>query len=118
MNSDPKKTYEVYALPLTTENVSLASEYRFMRATASPAPGYVLVYTEQEPPEGSIHIDEDKAQMLTDTDWRWLMASRTELIAEALEEHASETLEDLSNTVAALERELQRKKRELEAEGE
>ena len=56
MANDAKQSYKLYALPLTTENILAAANERFSRATPTPEPGYVLIYSEGQKPEGSTEI--------------------------------------------------------------
>ena len=113
MANDAKKKYALYALPLTAENIMAAAEERFSRATPTPEPGYVLIYTDGQQPKGSQTITAERADMLTAADARWLMDCAAALAAEELEKHKSEVLQGLSESVEALEAELHRKKEEL-----
>lgn len=113
MANDAKKKYALYALPLTTQNILAAAEERFSRATPTPEPGYVLIYTDGEKPQGSQEITADRAEMLTAADARFLLDSAAALAAEELEKHKAEALKGLSESVETLEAELRRKKEEL-----
>ena len=50
-----KTVYRLYALPLTANNIRAAAQERFSRATPTPAPGYVLVYTDGEILKNVLH---------------------------------------------------------------
>ena len=113
-----KTVYRLYAMPLTANNIRAAAQERFSRATPSPAPGYVLVYTDGEKPRGSEEITKERVDLLSPADERWLFDSNTALIAEQIELHKPEVMKGLSESIAALETELRKKKAELEARGE
>lgn len=113
MEENAKKKYALYALPLTTQNILTAAGERFSRATPTPEPGYVLIYTCGEKPQGSQEITAERANMLSAADARWLLDSGAALAAEELEKHKKEALQGLSESVEALEAELQRKKEQL-----
>lgn len=108
-----EKKYALYALPLTTENIMLAANERFSRATPTPSPGYVLIYTSGEQPSGAAEITAEHADLLSAADARFLMDCGAALAAEELEKHKPEVLKGLSETVEALEAELERKKQEI-----
>ena len=113
MESDARKKYALYALPLTEDNIRTAADARFSRATPTPEPGYVLIYTDGKMPKGAQEITPERASMLTAADARFLLDSAAALAAEELEKHKTEALQGLSESVEALEAELKRKKEEL-----
>lgn len=118
MGNDEKKTYRLYALPLTSENIALAAENRFSRATPSPEPGYVLVYTNGDAVKGAVEIGENNANRLSNADIRWLMDSSAAIMAEEIEKNKPEVIRHLSESVEALEDALQRKKEEIDRKGD
>ena len=113
-----KTVYRLYALPLTSNNIKTAAQERFSRATPSPAPGYVLVYTDGEKPRGSEEITKERVNLLSPADERWLFDSNTALIAEQIELHKPDVMAGLSQSIEALETELRKRKKELESRGE
>ena len=118
MANDAERKYALYAMPLTAENILAAANERFSRATPTPEPGYVLVYTDGDQPNGSREITAEQADLLTAADARWLMDCGAALSAEALEKHKTEIFKGLSEDLENLERELQRAKEKIEQRGE
>lgn len=118
MAEDAKKTYKLYALPLTAGNIGKAAEERFCRATPTPAPGYVLIYTDGNPAEHALRVTEEFAKLLTQADIRWLMDCNAAIFAEEVEKNRDEVMHSLSDSVEFLEAELKRRKEELETKGE
>ena len=117
MAEDGKTIYRLYALPLTISNIDIAAKYRFSRATPTPVPGYVLIYTDDNTPDGAYEITEDDAKLLSAADERWLFDSNAAIIAEEIELHKPDILRGLSERVEALETELKLKKEELSEKG-
>ena len=113
-DQDAKKTYRLYALPLTAQNIGIAATERFSRATPTPEPGYVLIYTCGEQPQGATEIDESKSALLTQQDLRWLMDSGAAILAEEIEKNTHKVFSNLSESVERLEEELARAKQEGE----
>lgn len=113
-----KTVYRLYALQLNSNNISIAAQHRFSRATPTPAPGYVLVYTDGVKPEQSEEITEERAKLLSPADVRWLFDSNAAIIAEEMERNKPEILRGMSERIEALGEELQRRKQELETKGE
>lgn len=113
-----KKTYRLYALPLTAENIGKAANERFSRATPTPEPGYVLIYTAADAPEGAAEITQERADLLTPADVRWLIDSKAAIIADELRKNETEVLKTMGEQVEALEHELRRKKDEITGKGE
>lgn len=117
MANDAKK-YTLYALPLTAENIMAAANERFSRATPTPEPGYVLIYSNGDAPKDATEITAEHAELLSPADARWLLDSGAALAAEELEKHKPEVLKGLSDSIEALEAELQRRKDEISQRGE
>lgn len=118
MGEDAKKTYRLYAMPLTQSNIATAAAERFSRATPNPEPGYVLVYTNGEKPKQAEEITEGRTNLLSPADMRWLFDSNAAIIAEEMERNKPEILRGMSEKIEALEAELKRRKKELETKGE
>lgn len=112
-----KKVYKLYALPTTMESVVMATHERFSRATATPAPGYVLIYTDGAQPNGSKHITEEYKHLLTEADMRWLAECGAAILAEEAEKQDEDFMTVLSERIDALEEALKQKKAELERKG-
>lgn len=117
MAEEGKKTYRLFALPLTISNIKIAADVRFSRATPTPEPGYVLIYTDDDRPNGAYEITENDANLLSAADKRWLFDSNAAIIAEEIELQKPDILRGLSERVEALETELKRKKEELSEKG-
>ena len=116
---DAEKTvYRLYALPLTAENIAVAANERFSRATPTPTPGYVLVYSDGDAPPQSEEITKERINLLSPADEQWLFDSNVAIIAEQIELHKPDVLGGLSESIAALEQELQKQKKEYERKGE
>jgi len=116
MKTDEKATYRLYARPLTAANIEAAAGERFYRATASPLPGYVLVYTERTVPKEATEITADKADLLSPADTRWLMDCAAALAADELKKHEPEILKGLSEKMETLEQELKARKKQMNQE--
>lgn len=110
-------TYRLYALPTTLESVVIATQERFARATATPAPGYVLIYTDGPQPEGSHHITEEQKHLLTEADMRWLAECGATILLETAEQQEPDYMNELAERMAALEEALKQTKAELEQKG-
>ena len=113
MAETEKKKYKLYALPLTNANIEVASNERFSRATPTPAPGYVLIYTDGKKPNGAKEITANNAELLATADKRWLFDSNAALIAEEIEANRPQIIKSLSESVEKLEHELKQKQQEL-----
>lgn len=118
MAEESKKTYRLYAMALTNENIAVAANERFSRATPTPSPGYVLIYSDKAQPDGSQEITEDRANLLSQQDVRWLIDSGAAILAEEIEKNKPDILRGMSERLEALETELKRKKEELSTKGE
>ena len=113
MADKTKKKYRLFALPLNAKNIEIAAQERFSRATPTPEPGYVLIYTDGTTPAGAEENTEERVNLLSQADEQWLFDSNAALIAQELERNHSEMMERLSNNIEALQEELYRKKQEL-----
>lgn len=111
-----KKLYRLYALPLSPENIALASKERFSRATPFPIPGYVLIYSTSLV-NNAVEITEEEVSRLSSGDSRWLFDCNVAIIAEEAKKHEAEVVKDLSFQLVALENELKKRKEELEKGG-
>lgn len=118
MEQNAEKRYRLFALPLTAENIMAAANERFSRATPSPEPGYVLIYSNGDAPEGAKEITDEHVDLLSAQDARWLLGNAATLAAEELEKHKTEALKGMSESVVALEAELERIKNEIIQRGE
>lgn len=113
MTKNSIKSYKLYALPLTNENITLAADERFSRATPAPAPGYVLVYTGNEKPHGAHEIKENDAELLTVADKQWLFDCGVAILAEEIEMQKPEILADLNARIDSLRSELEKETQRL-----
>ena len=113
MTKNNIKSYKLYALPLTNENIALAADKRFSRATPVPAPGYVLVYTDNEKPRGAHEIKDNDAELLTVADKQWLFDSGIALLAEEIEMQKPQILADLNERIDSLRSELEKETQRL-----
>lgn len=118
MSETPRTAYRLYAMPLTLEYVEAAAQYRYSRATPTPAPGYVLIYTDEDKPDGAEEITEEQKELLTADDARWLCDSRSAILFEEVEAHLREMRKGLPDVIEALETELKRRKEEITNGGE
>ena len=109
-----KTVYRLYAMPLNAQSIANAAQERFSRATPTPEPGYVLIYTAGSAPEMSQEITKENINRLSPADERWLFDSNAALIAEEIRRREPEILSGLSEKIEALEKELERKKKEFE----
>lgn len=111
--SDAITTYRLYALPPTWDSILLAVNERFSRAT----PSYVLIYTAGKQPDGSQQITEDNQKLLSSDDQTWLLESGAMILAEEAAKQQPILMQNLSERVGALEKELERRQREIERKG-
>lgn len=118
MKKDANRIYRLYALPLTGENIAVAASERFSRATPTPEPGYVLIYTDKDAPKYGVNVAGDSAKLLTPTDCRWLMDCNAAIFAEEIEKNREAVIGRLSDSIEMLETELKRRKEETETRGE
>ena len=118
MENHAKNTYRLYALSLTAENIEIASNERFSRATPKPEPGYVLIYTAGKAPAAAQEIGGERVKLLSQADAVWLLDSNAAIVAEEFEKNGKEVFQELSERVEALENELRRKKEEIDRKGE
>lgn len=108
-----KTVYRLYAMPPTWDAILLATKERYARATPVPEPGYVLIYTDGEKPNGAQEITEDRRELLSDADRAWLLECGASILAEEAAKNKP-MLDALSERIEALEKELKRRKEELE----
>ena len=113
MENESKRTYRLYALPPTWEAIEIAMSEKYSRVTPTPAPGYVLIYTGGNPPEGAMQITEDESERLTSADVKWLVECGANILAEEVANQTPFAVESLSERIEALETELKKKKQEL-----
>lgn len=115
MNSEstPKK-YRLFAMPATSESIATAINEKYSRATATPAPGYVLIYTNKTAPKNAKEISDDNLRLLTDADMQWLDECNAMILDAEAAKNQPKMLAMLSERVAALEAELERQKTEIE----
>jgi hypothetical protein len=97
--SEETKTYALYALQLTEENVIKAMPERFMRAT----PDYILIYTDEEQPQKSVQIGIDDIRRLTNADREWLSVCNLAVIRDEMARNEPQILERLSSTINYIE---------------
>ena len=112
MSETPKKTYRLYALPLTQENVERAYGERFSRITR----GYVLLYTQSEAPEDAVEIGIEEVNRLTSADYAWLSDCNFLIVADAAKEKEDQIAGDLKKKLEVLETALKAEK-EKQKEG-
>lgn len=117
MSGTTGKKYRLYAAPLVDESISLAEKAKFSRVTATPAPGYVLIYTDGSSPKGAMEITPDKTELLSVQDATWLVQINMTLAEERIQANSEDFLRDMSEKMAALETELKKQKDEMEKRG-
>jgi hypothetical protein len=86
MANDAKKTYRLFALPMTTDSVARITKERFCRATTR----YALVYTADTAPENSVEIGREELHRLTQGDQDWLTDCNFLILAEELKRHETD----------------------------
>lgn len=104
--STPTKTYRLYALPLTQENVEAAYGERFSRVTR----GYVLLYTYNDAPVNGVEIGIEEVNRLTSADYSWLSDCNCLIVADAAKEKEAQIAGDMKRRIDALERALKAEK--------
>lgn len=117
MAETEKTVYRLFALPLTTHNISVAAQHRFSRATPSPAPGYVLIYTDGEKPMEATEITSERVNLLSPADERWLFDSNAALIAEQIAQRPQDFPGGIAESIDALEAALKKQKENLDKKG-
>ena len=106
-----KKTYRLYALPLTAKNIATAAERRFARVTTR----YVLIYSAEEV-DGGAEIGESEISRLTVGDADWLTDCNLILLAEDAKGREAEIAGSLEKRLDAFEQALKAEK-EKQKEG-
>ena len=106
MAEKAKKTYRLFALPMTEENVAQTEMQRFCRAT----PRYVLVYTDGNAPDGSVEIGNDDLHRLTQGDKNWLTDCNFIILAQELKQNENAIATDVGKRLEALEEALKSEK--------
>lgn len=104
--------YRLYALNVTTENAVRAAEERFCRIN----PGYILVYTKEEPKYRAMEIAGNDIKKLSAMDKKWLLDCNMAIIAEETVKREPEIAAQISKQLEDLERELE-KERAKQKEG-
>ena len=94
MAENQEKIYRLYALTITQESVEIAMMERFSRI----APGYILIYTADKQPKGSIEINGEDVKRLTKADSDWIMICAATLQSM---ENLSRMVDQLSAALAA-----------------
>lgn len=117
MSGTTGEKYRLYAAPLVEASISAAEKARFSRVTATPAPGYVLIYTDGASPKGAMEITPDKTELLSVQDATWLVESNMRLAEERIQANSEAFLRDMSEKMTALESELKKQKEEMEKRG-
>lgn len=112
MGDEAKKTYKLFALPLSAKNIDAAAGARFSRATAR----YVLIYTHDTAPENSVEIGIEEVSRLSKEDYDWLTDCNFLILAESAKENESKIAADISKRLDVLESEL-KKEKEKQKEG-
>lgn len=118
MPESEKIVYKLYAMPLSAKSMKEMAKARFSRATPFPDPGYILVYTDGEPPKDSAEITKEREELLSEADKTWLNDTNRTIIAEVVERHRPDILKSLSDRMSALEAELKRRKQEMMEKGD
>ena len=98
MAENQEKIYRLYALTITQESVEIAMMERFSRI----APGYILIYTADKQPKGSIEINGEDVKRLTKADSDWIMICAATLLRERMEQNQTQSMENLSRMVDQL----------------
>lgn len=107
-----KIVYKLYAMELNEDNMKTATKWRFSRGTIAPFPGYILIYTDKEAPNGAIEITEATANRLSEEDESWLLDCNMLILAEETEKRKPEILKELNERVEMLESVLKEKTEE------
>lgn len=99
--------YRLFALKYGRSAMEIASRERFSRAT----PDYILIYSDQDGPEGAVEITEAELGRLSASDSQWLFDCNAALISEETERRMPEILAELSRKLEALGAELEAARR-------
>ena len=116
--SEDKRTYRLYALPLTVESIEFAVSQKYSRITPYPQPGYALIYTDGEQPKSSTAITSENEKLLSEDDVRWLAESGAAILAEEAQKEQPEMMKAISDRIEALEAELAKRSAEIAQERE
>jgi cytidylate kinase len=114
MAEDQEKIYRLYALTITQESVEIAMMERFSRI----APGYILIYTADKQPKGSIEINGEDVKRLTKADSDWIMICAATLLRERMEQNQTQSMENLSRMVDQLSAALAAEREKIKTGGE
>ena len=114
MAEKQKKIYRLYALTITQESVEIAMMERFSRI----APGYILIYTADKQPKGSIEINGEDVKRLTKADSDWIMICAATLLRERMEQNQTQSMENLSRMVDQLSAALAAEREKIKTGGE
>ena len=114
MAENQEKIYRLYALTITQESVEIAMMERFSRI----APGYILIYTADKQPEGSIEINGEDVKRLTKADSDWIMICAATLLRERMEQNQTQSMENLSRMVDQLSAALAAEREKIKTGGE
>lgn len=114
MAENQEKIYQLYALTITQESVEIAMMERFSRI----APGYILIYTADKQPKGSIEINGEDVKRLTKADSDWIMICAATLLRERMEQNQTQSMENLSRMVDQLSAALAAEREKIKTGGE
>ena len=114
MAENQEKIYRLYALTITQESVEIAMMERFSRI----APGYILIYTADKQPKGSIEINNEDVKRLTKADSDWIMICAATLLRERMEQNQTQSMENLSRMVDQLSAALAAEREKIKTGGE
>lgn len=114
MAENQEKIYRLYALTITQESVEIAMMERFSRI----APGYILIYTADKKPKGSIEINGEDVKRLTKADSDWIMICAATLLRERMEQNQTQSMENLSRMVDQLSAALAEEREKIKTGGE
>lgn len=114
MAENQEKIYRLYALTITQESVEIAMMERFSRI----APGYILIYTADKQPKGSIEINGEDVKRLTKADSDWIMICAATLLRERMEQNQTQSMENLSRMVDQLSAAIAAEREKIKTGGE
>ena len=114
MAENQEKIYRLYALTITQESVEIAMMERFSRI----APGYILIYTADKQPKGSIEINGEDVKRLTKADSDWIMICAATLLRERMEQNQTQSMENLSRMVDQISAALAAEREKIKTGGE
>ena len=109
-----EKVYSLYALRVTQESVETA----MMQLFRLIAPGYILIYTADKQPKGSIEINGEDVKRLTKADSDWIMICAATLLRERMEQNQTQSMENLSRMVDQLSAALAAEREKIKTGGE